>query len=487
MSEIQNNELNNRSCQFRAQENSITDENDKNGNEAERMKIIQRDIEKGVITVSNVNEKDDLDVEISKLDKIPRFEPLIKPHAETGFTLSGLWGSAPASSDHVKEPSFGYDSLFNFALTYQSLIKKCVEEICEDQRIVMETVKSVDTYCVEINQTMIAAQLQAKTNYEQMGIVNVFMKQVEKTHKMVHEIFQTLNKIENLLPAEERLTDQSASIKHPTLHKLWLNTRQKHNHGSFQFETRRLSLQKRRTHFSVVTVSFDTVLSDKHQDSDIALSPVRSPDGTILSNVQSVLGSSEDSSASDRLKEIFSNQSQSSEDISSSQWLSAMRESVKKANTSIENLQGLQEVHAATNNYGSPNSSPSLLSSNSSQYHKSPINNVNKPSSPGSSISLLTAMLRRTTVKEGETKNKVTPKIRKKKSISSSIHNHNSTVSKTSIEEITISNDHGRKNDLKDLTHPKQVSKEGLIIQFESEDSRSSSEERNDNMEDSEI
>ncbi|CAI2181431.1 16630_t:CDS:2 [Funneliformis geosporum] len=463
MSEIQNNELNNRSCQFRAQENSITDENDKNGNEAERMKIIQRDIEKGVITVSNVNEKDDLDVEISKLDKIPRFEPLIKPHAETGFTLSGLWGSAPASSDHVKE------------------------QICEDQRIVMETVKSVDTYCVEINQTMIAAQLQAKTNYEQMGIVNVFMKQVEKTHKMVHEIFQTLNKIENLLPAEERLTDQSASIKHPTLHKLWLNTRQKHNHGSFQFETRRLSLQKRRTHFSVVTVSFDTVLSDKHQDSDIALSPVRSPDGTILSNVQSVLGSSEDSSASDRLKEIFSNQSQSSEDISSSQWLSAMRESVKKANTSIENLQGLQEVHAATNNYGSPNSSPSLLSSNSSQYHKSPINNVNKPSSPGSSISLLTAMLRRTTVKEGETKNKVTPKIRKKKSISSSIHNHNSTVSKTSIEEITISNDHGRKNDLKDLTHPKQVSKEGLIIQFESEDSRSSSEERNDNMEDSEI
>ncbi|CAG8741423.1 5946_t:CDS:2, partial [Funneliformis caledonium] len=418
MSEIQKNELNDRktlennaSCQLRAQENLITNENDKNGKETDRTKII-RDIENGVITVNNVNVKDDSDLEISKLDKIPRFEPLIKPHPETGFTLSGLWGSASASSDQVRE------------------------QICEDQRIVMETVKSVDTYCVEINQTMIASQLQAKANYEQMGIVNVFMKQVEKTHKMVHEIFQTLNKMENLLPEEERLTDQSASIKHPTLHKLRLNTRQKHNHGSFQFETRRLSLQKRRTHPSVVILSFDTVLSDKHQDLDssaLTLSPV---DGTTLSTVQSVLGSSGDSSASDRLKEIFSNQSQNSEERSSSQWLSAMRESVKKtgSNTSIENLQGLQEVHAVTNNYGSPNSSPALLASNSSQYHKSPINNVNKPSNSGSSISLLTAMLRRTTGKEGETKNKTTPKLRKKKSISSSIRNHSSTVSETCLE-----------------------------------------------------
>lgn len=34
----------------------------------------------------------------------------------------------------------------------------------------MDTVKSADTYCAEINQTVIAAQLQAKANYEQMGI-----------------------------------------------------------------------------------------------------------------------------------------------------------------------------------------------------------------------------------------------------------------------------------------------------------------------------
>jgi len=88
------------------------------------------------------------------------------------------------------------------------------------------------------------------------------------------------------------------------------------------------------------------VLSDKHQDSDGALSPVRSPDRTTLSSVQSVLGSSGDSSASDRLKEIFSNTSQNSEERSS-QWLSGfnpMRESIKRAvnDTSTENLQGHQ-------------------------------------------------------------------------------------------------------------------------------------------------
>jgi len=382
---------------------------------------------------------------------------LIKPHPETGFTLSGLWGSAPVSSDHVKEPSFGYESLFNFSLAYQSHIKKCVEEICEDQRIVMETVKSADAYCAEINQTMVTAQLQAKANYEQMGIVNVFIKQVEKTHKMIHEIFQILNKMENFLPAEERLIDQSASIKYPKLHKLCVNTRQKHNHGTFQFETRRLSLQQRRTHPSVVTVSFNTVLSDKHQDSDGVLSPVRSPDRTTLSSAQSALGSSGDSSASDRLKEIFSNTSQNSEERSPSQWLSSfnpMRESVKRAGneTITENPQGLQETQMATNNYGISNSF-SVSPSNSSQYLKSPVNNNNKPLNSGSSVSLLTAMLKRTTVREGETKNKVTPKTRKKKSTSSSVRTHKRTVSET-------------------------------IIQIAGGDSRSSSEERSDNMED---
>jgi hypothetical protein len=287
------------------------------------------------------------------------------------------------------------------------------------------------------------------------------MKQVEKTHKMIHEIFQTLNKMESFLPAEEQLTDPSASIKYPKLHKLYVKTRPKHNHGSFQFETRRLSLPQRRTHPSIGTISFNTVLSDKHQDSDGAFSPVRSPDRTTLSS-QSVLGSSGDSSASERLKEIFSN----SEERSSSQWLSGfnpMRESIKRAgnDTSTENLQGLQETQMATNN-GFSNSSLILPSNNS--HLKSPVNNNTK--------SLLTAMLKRTTVKE------------KKSSISSNIRTHSRTASENSLEGISISSDRGRKNDVKDLTHSKQVRKEGPVIQIVSGDRRSSSEERIDNVED---
>jgi hypothetical protein len=286
------------------------------------------------------------------------------------------------------------------------------------------------------------------------------------------------------LSAEERLIEQSASIKYPKLHKLCVNTRQKHNHGSFQFETRKLSLQQRRTHPSVVAVSFDTVLSDKHQDSDGALSPVRSPDRTTLSSVQSALGSSGDSSASDRLKEIFSNTSQNPEERSPSQWLSSfnpMRESIKRAGneTITENIQGLQETQTATSNNGI-----SSVPLSNSQSLKSPVNNNNKPLSSGSSVSLLTAMLKRTTVRDGETKNKVTSKTHKKKSTSSNIHTHKRTVSETSLEGTSVSNDRGRRNDVKDLTHSKQAQKEGPVIQIAGGDSRSSSEERGDNMED---
>jgi len=86
-------------------------------------------------------------------------------------------------------------------------------------------------------------------------------------------------------------------------------------------------------------------------------------------------------------------------------------------------------------------------------------------------------MLKRTTVREGETKNRVTPKTRKKKINIIRCSTHKRTVSETSLEGTP---DRGRE----DLTHPKQVQKEGPVIQIVGGDSRSSSEERSDNVED---
>jgi hypothetical protein len=72
-------------------------------------------------------------------------------------------------------------------------------------------------------------------------------------------------------------------------------------------------------------------------------------------------------------------------------------------------------------------------------------------------------MLKRTTVREGETKNKVTTKTR-----------HNRTISETSLEGTSISNDRDRKNDIKDS---KQVQNVKIVGGDDS-----SSEERSDNV-----
>ncbi|CAG8798201.1 23187_t:CDS:2 [Dentiscutata erythropus] len=220
----------------------------------------------GIVTVNEGEEKEDLDPELVKLENIPRFEPLIKPHIDTGFMLGGLWGSTPQV--HEKEPSFGFESLFNFSLIYQSHIKKCVNEICEDQRVVMDTVKSVDEYCAQINQSITATQLQAKTNHEQISVVNGLIKQVEKTHKLVYEIFQTLNKLEKLIPEEGLFGDPSSSSKWPTIHKLCLTAKQRPSHTI---------KMPQRTNSSVVAVSQYNVLSDKHKDSEV-LSPIQNTD-----------------------------------------------------------------------------------------------------------------------------------------------------------------------------------------------------------------
>ncbi|CAG8658235.1 2733_t:CDS:2, partial [Acaulospora morrowiae] len=357
---------------------------------------ILRDIEKGVITVREGNDQETLDSELVKLEKIPKFEPLIKVHPETNFTLGGLWAYNLTSQEYDKEPSFGYESLYNFSSIYQSHMQRCAEEICEDQRIVMETVKSVDEYCARISQTMIATQLQAKNDQEQISVVSGLMKQAEKTRKLTYEIFQTLNNMDMILPEEERLVNRLASNKWTSLCKFRLSMKQNQHYGPL---TKRLS----RINPSHLKVSLDTVLSEKHQYTDATSNFNVSPDRTTLSSIQSF-----DNNVSNRLKEIVSNKSHNAEERTSTQWFPLPLGSVpifKRVvnNTNVENTVSSSEI---ADNAG-------LITSTSDT--PAPVNKKLQ-----SSVSLLSAMLKKSSVQwESGPSHKNSSKDGKKKSTKS--------------------------------------------------------------------
>nr|CAG8530319.1 14770_t:CDS:2 [Entrophospora candida] len=127
----------------------------------------------------------------------------------------------------------------------------------------MDTVKHVDEYCARISQSMLNAQLQTKINQEQINQPNNHLK-------------------------------------------------------PFQFETKRVSLHQPKAYTNVVAVvSFDNVLSDKHQDLDDILKSTNqstdkstnkstdksnTPTSTIAS--PSISTTSIESVVSDRLKEF---------------------------------------------------------------------------------------------------------------------------------------------------------------------------------------
>ncbi|CAG8438624.1 3200_t:CDS:2 [Ambispora gerdemannii] len=301
---------------------------------------IKRDIEKGVITLSSVNsEVSDLDPEIIKLDQIPKFEPLIKPNLEnSGYSFSNLWGGSSASASAVDsdtESFFRHESMFKIASLFQSPMRRYAEEICEDQRVIIDTVKSVDEYCAQISQSMFAAQLQAKTNLEQISIVNSLMKQVEKTHVHIHDTFQTLNKLDKLLSEDMQLGSTTATERWPTIHKLFAKTRPRppQHGGSFQFETKRLSLQQRRTYPSAVAVTFDTVLSARHQDGSLpdSLIPEKQQQPVVINDAPSSLPQQRQES------ENTSEQVTTASAYSSSPWsisLSPIREGLKRVGSS---------------------------------------------------------------------------------------------------------------------------------------------------------
>ncbi|CAH1761677.1 10170_t:CDS:2 [Entrophospora sp. SA101] len=123
----------------------------------------------------------------------------------------------------------------------------------------MDTVKHVDEYCARISQSMLNAQLQTKINQEQINQPNNHLK-------------------------------------------------------PFQFETKRVSLHQPKAYTNVVAVvSFDNVLSDKHQDLDDILKSTKqstnkstdksnTPTSTIAP--PSISTTSIESVVSDRLKEF---------------------------------------------------------------------------------------------------------------------------------------------------------------------------------------
>ncbi|CAJ0845151.1 3076_t:CDS:2 [Entrophospora sp. SA101] len=186
-----------------------------------------------------------------KLDKIPKFEPLVKPNVnDSGFSLIGFWNSSNHSMNKNEK----------------------------DRIIIMDTVKHVDEYCARISQSMLNAQLQTKINQEQINVG-----------------------------------------KWPTLHKLFIKQQkllqQPNNHlKPFQFETKRVSLHQPKAYTNVVAVvSFDNVLSDKHQDLDDILKSTKqstnkstdksnTPTSTIAP--PSISTTSIESVVSDRLKEF---------------------------------------------------------------------------------------------------------------------------------------------------------------------------------------
>ncbi|CAG8538621.1 19182_t:CDS:2, partial [Racocetra fulgida] len=267
--------------------------------EDEHTELIRRDVEKGVITINEGDKREDLAPELVKLENIPR-------------------------------------------------------------RIVMETVKSADEYCAQINQSIITTQLQAKTNHEQISVV--------------YEIFQTLNKLEKLIPDEGLFDDKSSSSKWPIIHKLCLTAKQKPSHS--------IKIPQR-TNSIVVAVSQYNVLSDKHKDSE-PLSPVQTTDwmSSSVSSVQNIILG--ENIISDRFRDILINPMREG-------LINPMREGL--INPMRESL--INPPHSLLNNNGSePPMSPISFGSNLSNSNQSP------PS--GSSVSLLTDMLKRSALQKEE-------------------------------------------------------------------------------------
>ncbi|KAJ3040173.1 hypothetical protein HK097_002620, partial [Rhizophlyctis rosea] len=180
----------------------------------------------GFVTVTKADSGGVLDPDLEALNKIPRFDPLIKSSLTPGFQ----WGQLFAAGSKARNDSpFSIDPAPIEAICQRCAahMRQCAIDVARDQKLLNESMINMDEYCAKLANTVANRCYQAKLQGEQLTALSNMKKQAEKTNALLRGVVSSLEKLDALLSPEDRLTAPENEKKYPMLNKMVVVRREK--------------------------------------------------------------------------------------------------------------------------------------------------------------------------------------------------------------------------------------------------------------------
>ncbi|ORX90760.1 hypothetical protein K493DRAFT_409708 [Basidiobolus meristosporus CBS 931.73] len=250
------------------------------------------DYPKGLVTVNLIDHtSDNEEPELQLLAQSQRFQPLVKSSGYTSFGFGNLWGSTSPSPDIS---GLNSDPLANICTDLQGHVRRNAYQVSEDQRSLADNLKAMDEFSSELWNGVSANLQDMKTCADQLSNVTALQQQIENTHQLLFNVFQTLGKLNSLLPEAQRVESLSED-QYPALQRAYQTSLRKRS-GSVSVERNRLSLPSRRGK-ETTTLTLNNVFSGADSYGDVSSYRAPSPAPSIHNA---------ESSASRTLKELAS-------------------------------------------------------------------------------------------------------------------------------------------------------------------------------------
>ncbi|KAK9702663.1 hypothetical protein K7432_011130 [Basidiobolus ranarum] len=231
------------------------------------------DYPKGLITVNSIDHSSDSEEpELQLLAQSHRFEPFIKSTGYGSFGFGNLW----SSKSHNKEGFALLDSdpLANICTGLQEHMKRNAYQVSENQRSLADNLKAMDEFSSELLNNVSSNFQDTKACADQLTIVTSLQQQIDSTHNLLYNVFQTLGKLNSLLPESERI-ESIKQDEYPALQKAYQTSLRKRS-GSVSVERNRLSLPRRRGK-ETTTLTINNVFSGQDPSNYVSIKRAPSP------------------------------------------------------------------------------------------------------------------------------------------------------------------------------------------------------------------
>ncbi|RKP26789.1 hypothetical protein SYNPS1DRAFT_27534 [Syncephalis pseudoplumigaleata] len=264
----------------------------------------------GVVTISTKRTTSEREEELVMLQRIRKFSPLIPDQPTTYFNIGHWLTTAAGGNTRYNEPDTALDeqALVGAFLAYQLHQRALCEAICERQRNITTSIKSLHEYTTRSEQLTnyqfrTTQSTEAMFSKEGKCIANAYLlamasleSQVLKTRELVHDIMQTLVKLNDIMGSQHELALGSKTMqgRYPVLARAYKQTVSTKHPGGVNVEKKRLSIQHRRWDRSSVLLTVNPVLAEgihgngSNAEINRPLSPQPSGEISIVSSGPSV-------------------------------------------------------------------------------------------------------------------------------------------------------------------------------------------------------